>query len=82
MKNVNYRKNNDGSHNSSTYHKKDGTPMRHFLKVEAEKEIKEALVPLEALKKLRDDLISEYGMSTYKVNFQYVEDTINNQTPL
>lgn len=56
--------------------------MRHFLKVEAEKEIKEALVPLEALKKLRDDLISEYGMSTYKVNFQYVEDTINNQTPL
>lgn len=56
--------------------------MRHILKVEAEKEIKEALEPLEALKKFRDHLISEYGMTTYKANFQYVEDTINNQTPL
>lgn len=36
-----YRKHNDGSHNSSTYHKKDGTPIRNILKEEAKKEIKE-----------------------------------------
>lgn len=38
MKNANYRKHNDGTHNSSTYHKKDGTPIRAILKREAEKE--------------------------------------------
>lgn len=27
-----YRKLNDGSHSSSTYHKKDGTPVRSILK--------------------------------------------------
>jgi hypothetical protein len=32
---------NDGSHNSSTYHKKDGTPVRAILKKELEKQIKE-----------------------------------------
>ena len=32
-----YRKLNDGSHNSSTYHKKDGTPVRAILKRELEK---------------------------------------------
>ena len=31
-KNANYRKLNDGSHNSGTYHKKDGTPVRQILK--------------------------------------------------
>jgi hypothetical protein len=36
-----YRKMNDGSHNSSTYHKKDGTPVRAILKKELEKQIKE-----------------------------------------
>jgi len=41
-KHGNYRKYNDKSHNSSTYHKKDGTPMRHKLSQEAEKEIEEA----------------------------------------
>ena len=40
-KNANYRKHNDGTHNSSTYHKKDGTPTRHLLKQETEKEIEE-----------------------------------------
>lgn len=40
-KNANYRKHNDGSHNSSTYHKKDGTPIRSILKREAIEEIKE-----------------------------------------
>jgi len=40
-KNANYRKHNDRSHNSSTYHKKDGTPTRHLLKQEAKKEIEE-----------------------------------------
>lgn len=34
-----YRKFNDGSHNSSTYHKKDGTPIRAILKREAEQEV-------------------------------------------
>lgn len=29
-----YRKMNDGSRNSSTYHKKDGTPVRARLKRE------------------------------------------------
>jgi len=40
MDNANYRKLNDGSHNSSTYHKKDGTPVRAILKEELRKEIK------------------------------------------
>jgi hypothetical protein len=40
MKNANYRKHNDRSQNSSTYHKKDGTPIRAILKRETEKEIK------------------------------------------
>lgn len=35
-----YRKLNDGSHNSSTYHKKDGTPVRAILKNEIVKELK------------------------------------------
>lgn len=34
MENALYRKMNDGSHNSSTYHKKDGTNVRAKLKVE------------------------------------------------
>lgn len=43
MKNADYRKHNDRSHNSSTYHKKDGTPIRSILKREAEQEIAEEL---------------------------------------
>jgi len=42
MKNANYRKINDRSHNSSTYHKKDGTPVRHRLKAELRKLIKDS----------------------------------------
>ena len=42
MKNANYRKYNDRTHNSSTYHKKDGTPVRTLLKRESEEEISEA----------------------------------------
>lgn len=38
-----YRKYNDGSHNSSTYHKKDGTPVRAILKREAEQEVDEEI---------------------------------------
>lgn len=34
-----YRKYNDGSHNSSTYHKKDGTSVRSILKSELQKEL-------------------------------------------
>ena len=47
-KNANYRKMNDRSHNSSTYHKKDGTPVRHLLKQEAKEEIEE-------IERLRED---------------------------
>ncbi|AUZ95209.1 hypothetical protein FDI40_gp450 [Agrobacterium phage Atu_ph07] len=36
-----YRKINDGSHSSSTYHKKDGTPVRAILKKELKKEVAE-----------------------------------------
>ncbi len=43
MKNANYRKYNDRSHNSSTYHKKDGTPVRNKLKQEAEQEISQQI---------------------------------------
>jgi hypothetical protein len=41
MNDSNYRKYNDGSHNSSKYHKLDGTPIRAILKREAEKEVKD-----------------------------------------
>ena len=41
MKNANYRKHNDRTMNSSTYHKKDGTPIRTILKREANSEINE-----------------------------------------
>lgn len=41
MKNANYRKLNDGSHSSSTYHKKDGTPIRQILKRQLAKELKD-----------------------------------------
>jgi hypothetical protein len=40
--NARYRKYNDHSHNSSTYHKKDGTPVRVKLKKEAENEIEDS----------------------------------------
>ena len=36
-----YRKHNDGSMSSSTYHKRDGTPVRQLLKREAEEEVSE-----------------------------------------
>ncbi len=42
MKNANYRKLNDRSHNSSTYHKKDGTNIRAKLKEKAKKEENES----------------------------------------
>lgn len=38
---ANYRKNNDRSLNSSTYHKKDGTNIRAILKRDAEKRVQE-----------------------------------------
>jgi len=39
-----YRKHNDHSHNSSTYHKKDGTPVRAILKRETKKLVKETTI--------------------------------------
>jgi len=41
MGDADYRKYNDRSLNSSTYHKKDGTNVRAKLKEEARKEIRE-----------------------------------------
>ena len=41
MNEAHYRKYNDGSLNSSTYHKKDGTAVRAKLKKELQKETKE-----------------------------------------
>lgn len=41
MKHADYRKMNDRSQNSSTYHKKDGTAVRAKLKREAEKEVRD-----------------------------------------
>lgn len=43
MGHADYRKINDGSHNSSTYHKKDGTAVRQILNVEAEREACDAI---------------------------------------
>jgi len=42
---ANYRKHNDRSLSSSTYHKKDGTNVRAILKTEAQTEIDEAMNP-------------------------------------
>jgi hypothetical protein len=39
---ANYRKLNDRSHSSSTYHKKDGTAVRAILKAELLREMKQA----------------------------------------
>ena len=39
MNDATHRKYNDGSHNSSTYHKKDGTNVRAILKELLRKEV-------------------------------------------
>jgi hypothetical protein len=41
MEDALYRKLNDGSHSSSTYHKKDGTPVRSILKEELRQDVNE-----------------------------------------
>ena len=43
MKNADYRKHNDRQNNGSTYHKKDGTPIRAILKNEMIQEVIEAV---------------------------------------
>ena len=50
MKNADYRKHNDRSLSSSTYHKKDGTNIRAILKEETLKEIKEEQLHYEKTK--------------------------------
>ena len=40
MKNANYRKLNDRSQNSRTYHKKDGTAVRAKLREKLRKEVR------------------------------------------
>jgi hypothetical protein len=64
MNDANYRKHNDRTLNSSTYHKKDGTPVRGILKQEAEKEIQAHLserIPWNAVVRVTpsDDLSPE-----------------------
>lgn len=64
MNDANYRKHNDRTLNSSTYHKKDGTPVRSILKQESEKEIQEGLserIPWNAVVRVTpsDDLSPE-----------------------
>lgn len=50
-----YRKYNDHTHSSLTYHKKDGTPIRTILKEELRKEIlelhPEMVAPVEPIEK-------------------------------
>jgi len=57
-KNANYRKHNDRTHNSSTYHKKDGTPVRYILKTEAKEEIAEEVSEIERLRGLLREVLS------------------------
>ena len=71
---ANYRKNNDRSLNSSTYHKKDGTNMRAILKEEAAEEIEEARTGMSwqeylAMREKQPmmDHRNPQGESTYKV---------------
>jgi len=52
MSHADYRKHNDRSQSSSTYHKKDGTAVRQILKREAETEAAEALDILDATVRL------------------------------
>ena len=53
MNNANYRKHNDHTQNSSTYHKKDGTPIRTILKRETKEEIREHFEPTSSLQNSR-----------------------------
>ncbi len=57
-----YRKHNDHSHSSSTYHKKDGTSVRAILKIEAWEEIDETTTEnrnmISALQTLKDNGLS------------------------
>jgi hypothetical protein len=64
-----YRKYNDRTQNSSTYHKKDGTPVRAVLKEEARKEIEaaEVVLPVTPAPPLRKIIISEkYSINRIK----------------
>lgn len=49
-----YRKLNDGSHSSSTYHKKDGTPVRAILKDQL----------VRSLNNKTDDLVAKGAIKT------------------
>lgn len=73
-KNANYRKYNDRTGNSSTYHKKDGTSIRLKLNRESNKEIDDELDPNmntvswnEALKALED------GKNVKRTDWWYAE---------
>lgn len=59
MGSADYRKHNDRSKSSSTYHKKDGTAVRAILSREAAKEIRESGDEAGS-EKLSDQLILRY----------------------
>ena len=63
MANANYRKHNDRSKSSSTYHKKDGTAVRAILGREAAEEIREAGDGVKG-ETLTDQLIFRYFKET------------------
>ena len=77
MNDANYRKHNDGSLNSSTYHKKDGTPSRQILKREAKAEITEEQI-FEIEKSLDDENIeySDLVEDSFFDYTQYLRDCI------
>lgn len=63
MKSADYRKLNDGSHSSSTYHKKDGTPVRAILKRDLREELRTDGVDARprSLAEIKADWEARYG---------------------
>ena len=84
MSDANHRKHNDGSHNSSTYHKKDGTSVRAILKREATEEIEDALESaLQDVRELiQDDLLTCLDSMPNKVKTDVCEIVVQRFKPL
>ena len=69
MGDADYRKHNDRTLNSSTYHKKDGTKVRAILKREAEQEIRAAIISFE------DELATVKGqLELFRSAYEYGDD--------
>lgn len=72
MKTANYRKHTDHSHNSSTYHKKDGTPIRAILKEEMKEQIKELDTKMKQYTFIYSEEIGQYGSRKYVSKYMHV----------